>query len=147
MNGSSASENVDNSQTVVEGRGTEVAGSACIEGSESNVAASLVDSHLHVDKRTREIRVGNKDEQFRVIERGTEENHDGSILINVRGINQPLRMLVDTGAQISVLKRNLIPDNFPINTDTQYEIAGITAGSIKTLGSVELTLHDRAYRV
>jgi hypothetical protein len=55
-------------------------------------------------------------------------------------------MVVDTGAQISMLKRSLIPDNIPINTDTQYEIAGITTGSIKTLGSVELTLHDSAYR-
>lgn len=50
------------------------------------------------------------------------------------------------GAQISVLKQNLIPDNIPINTDTQYEIAGITNGSNKTLGSVELAFHDRPYR-
>jgi hypothetical protein len=55
-------------------------------------------------------------------------------------------MLVDTGAQISVLKQNLIPNNIPINIDTQYEIAGITIGSIKTLGRVELAFHDRSYR-
>jgi hypothetical protein len=55
-------------------------------------------------------------------------------------------MLVDTGAQISMLKRSLIPDNSPINTDTQYKIPGITAGSIKILGSVELTLHDSGCR-
>jgi hypothetical protein len=55
-------------------------------------------------------------------------------------------MLVDTGAQISMLKRSLIVDDIPIDKDTQYEIAGITTGFIKTLGSVELTLHGSAYR-
>ena len=107
-------------QPLVLSWGTEIAGSACSEVSKSNVVASSVDSQLQVDKRTRETRVGNKHEQFRVTECGTEENHDGSIPINVRGINQPLRLLVDTGAQISVLKRNLIPDNVPVNTVTQY---------------------------
>lgn len=72
-----------------------------------------------------------KFEQFHTTEHGSGKNHDDSILINVRGANQPLRMLVDTGAKISVLKQNLIPDNIPINTDTQYEIAGITISSIK----------------
>jgi hypothetical protein len=85
-------------------------------------------------------------EKLSVKDHGTEENHDGDILINVRGINQSLRMLVDTGAQISILKRSLIPDNIPIDTDTHYEIVGITTGSIKTLGSVELTRHGSAYR-
>jgi hypothetical protein len=47
----------------------------------------------------------------------TEENHDGTVLITVVGIDQPLRMLVDTGEQISVIKRGLIPDNVPIRTD------------------------------
>jgi hypothetical protein len=74
----------------------------------------------------------------------TEENHDGTILITVVGTDQPLRMLVDTGTQISVLKRRMIPDK--IRTDEQHEIAGITLGSIKTLGTVNLTLHDRMYR-
>jgi hypothetical protein len=55
-------------------------------------------------------------------------------------------MLVYTGAQISVLKQGLIPDNIPICADKQYEIAGNTMGSIKTLGSVNLTLHNRTYR-
>jgi hypothetical protein len=54
-------------------------------------------------------------------------------------------MLVDTGAQISVLKQGLIPENIPICADKQYEIVGITMGSIKTLGSVNLTLHNRTY--
>jgi hypothetical protein len=72
----------------------------------------------------------------------TEENHDGTILITAVGIDKPLRVLVDTGAQISVLKQRLIPDNIPICADKQYEIAGITMGSIKTLGTVNLTLHD-----
>lgn len=87
-----------------------------------------------------------KFEQFHATEHGTGKSHDGSILTNVGGTNQPLRMLVDTGAQISVLKQNLIPNNIPINIDTQYEIAGITIGSIKTLGRVELAFHDRSYR-
>jgi hypothetical protein len=55
-------------------------------------------------------------------------------------------MLVDTGARIFVLKRGLIPDNIPIQKNKQSKIAGITLGSIKTLGSVNLTLHDRTYR-
>ena len=84
MNGSSVGENFDNLQKVVEVRGTEVAGSACSEGSESNVVASSADSPLDADKRPREIRVSNKDEQFRVIERWTDENDDCSILINMR---------------------------------------------------------------
>jgi hypothetical protein len=76
----------------------------------------------------------------------TEANHDGTILITVAGIDQPLRMLVNTGAQISVIKRGLIPDNIPIRTNKQCEIAAITLGSINTLGSVNLTLHDRTYK-
>ena len=32
----------------------------------------------------------------------------------------------------TVLKRNLVPDNIPFTTDMKYEIAGITAGSIRT---------------
>jgi hypothetical protein len=55
-------------------------------------------------------------------------------------------MLVDTGAQISVIKRGLIPDNIPIRTDKQYEIAGITLGSINMLGSENLTLNERTYK-
>jgi hypothetical protein len=145
VNGSSAGENVDISQTLVEVRDAEIAGSACSEGSKFNVVSNSVDSHLYVDKHTSEIRMS-KNEKLQVKDHGTEENHDGSNLINVRGINQSLRILVDTGAQISMLKRSLIPANSPINTDTQYEIAGITTGSIKALGSVELTLHDGACR-
>ena len=45
-----------------------------------------------------------------------------------------------------MLKRNLIPDNIRINTDTQYEIAVITKIFIKTLGSVKLTFDERSYR-
>jgi hypothetical protein len=45
-----------------------------------------------------------------------------------------------------VLKQGLIRDNIRIRTVKQYEIAGITLGSINTLGSVNLTLHDRTYR-
>jgi hypothetical protein len=77
----------------------------------------------------------------------SEENHDGTILITVVGIDQPLRMIVDTVAQISVLQRGLIPDNIPIRADKQHEIAGITLGSINTLGSVNLTLLERTYRI
>jgi hypothetical protein len=61
-------------------------------------------------------------------------------------MDQPLRMLIDKGSQIFVIKRGLIPDNIPIRTDKQCEIAGITLGSINTLGSMNLTLHDRTYR-
>jgi hypothetical protein len=45
-----------------------------------------------------------------------------------------------------VLKQQSIPDNIPICADMQYELAGITMGSIKTLGSVNLTSHNRTYR-
>jgi hypothetical protein len=63
------------------------------------------------------------------------------------GIGYPLKMLVDTGAQISMIKRGLIPDSIPINTGKQYEIAGIRVGSIQTLESVNLTLQNRPYTV
>jgi hypothetical protein len=64
------------------------------------------------------------------------------VLITVVDIDQTLRMLVDRVAQISTLKRGLIPDNVLICTDKQHKIAIM----IKTLGSVTLTLHDRMYR-
>jgi hypothetical protein len=86
--------------------------------------------------------VGNKNEKFR-----TTEHHDGNVLMNVRRLNQPSRMLVDTGAQISVLKSNLIPDNIPICTDEQYATAGITNGSIEALGNADFTFHDPSYRL
>jgi hypothetical protein len=59
-----------------------------------------------------------------------EENYDGAILITVVGIDQPLRILVGMGVHISVIKRGLIPDNIPIRAGKQYEISGITLGSI-----------------
>jgi hypothetical protein len=49
-------------------------------------------------------------------------------------------MLADRGAEISVLKRGLIPDHIPIHTYKHHKLAGIIAGSIKTLGIVNLTL-------
>jgi hypothetical protein len=73
------------------------------------------------------------------------EIHDGRFSF-MRDINQPLRMLVGTGSQITVLKRNCIPDNIPTNTNRKCEIAGITAGSIETLGNAELAFHDCSYR-
>jgi hypothetical protein len=83
----------------------------------------------------RESHVDSNSEWAYATECETEENYDGTVLIVV-GIEQPLRILVGMGAHISVLKQGLIPDNIPIRTDKQYEIAGITMGSIKTLGSV-----------
>jgi len=85
------------SQTVAEIRDTKIAGNVCSWSSRSNVVASSVDSHLHVDNSTREKHVGTNNEKFRTTEHGAGENHYCSILINVRGINQPLRILVDTG--------------------------------------------------
>ena len=54
-------------------------------------------------------------------------------------------MLVDTGAQIALLNQHLLRHNISINTDRKCEIAGITTGSIKTVGSVELTFHSCLY--
>jgi hypothetical protein len=58
---------------------------------------SLVDRQLHTDNSTREIREANNNELFCVTEKGTGENQDCSVLINVKGINQPLGIIVDTG--------------------------------------------------
>jgi hypothetical protein len=63
----------------------------------------------------------------------------------MRDINKILRMFVYTGAQISLLKRNFILDNNPINTNKQWEIVGFRTGSIKPLGSVKLAFHDGFY--
>jgi hypothetical protein len=76
----------------------------------------------------------------------TEENHDGTNLITVVGIDQTLRTLVDTGAKVFMLKQGLISDKISICADKEYEIAGIIMGSIKTFGIVKLTFHDRTYR-
>jgi hypothetical protein len=43
-------------------------------------------------------------------------------------------------------ERGLVPEDMSICTDKQYEIAGITSGAIKTLGSVNLTLYGLTYR-
>jgi hypothetical protein len=43
-------------------------------------------------------------------------------------------------------ERGLVPENISICTDKQYEIARITSGAIKTLGSVNYTLHGRMNR-
>jgi len=113
---------------VVGVRHAEVTGSGCSEVSRSSVVASSVDRQLYVDNSTRDTRVSNKKEQNRAAEQGTGKNHDGTILFNVRGMKLSLQMLVDTGAQISVLMFNLILDNIPIK---QLQIVRITAGSIK----------------
>ncbi|PNF23780.1 hypothetical protein B7P43_G16801 [Cryptotermes secundus] len=120
--------------------------SACGKTSASKGVFNSEGEDLRVKTTSREMRVNSDSERVCATGCETEENHDGSILITVAGIDQPLRMLVDTGAQISVIKRGLIPDDVPIHTDKQYEIAGITVGSINTLGSVNLTLHDRTYK-
>ena len=56
-------------------------------------------------------------------------------------------MLVYTGAKVSVLVLNLIPDNISIKTDKQLEIVGIKTGSIKPSGNTETTLHEGVYNV
>ncbi|PNF39993.1 hypothetical protein B7P43_G15585 [Cryptotermes secundus] len=120
--------------------------SACGKTSASKGVFNSEGEDLRVKTTSREMCVNSDREWVCATVCETEENHDGSILITVAGIDQPLRMLVDTGAQISVIKRGLIPGDVPIHTDKQYEVAGITVGSINTLGSVNLTLHDRTYK-
>jgi hypothetical protein len=103
--------------------------------------------YLDVNRNACELHVDSNSERAHAAECETEKNHDSTVLITVVGIDQPLRMLVDTWVQISALKRGLILDNVPICTDKQYEISGISLGMIKTLGSVNLTLHDCTYRI
>lgn len=71
----------------VEVRDNETAWSASREGGKSNDVVSSVDSNIHVDNSTRETRVGDRNKQICATERGIGENHEGSCLINVRGIN------------------------------------------------------------
>jgi hypothetical protein len=99
----------------------------------------------HVDVSITKQEVGEKSKLVPAAKRQAEENHDGIILVTIGGISRPFRMLVDTGVKIYVLKLGLIPEYIPIHTDKQYELAGITTGSIKTLGSVHLTLRYRTY--
>lgn len=47
-----------------------------------------------------------------------------------------LIFLLDTGASISLVKRNVIYDDFPIDTNTISFISGIKKGFIRTLGLV-----------
>jgi hypothetical protein len=63
--------------------------------------------------------VGSNSEWDSITECETEKNHDDTILITVVGLDLPLSKLIDTGAQISVLKRGLITDNISIRTDNQ----------------------------
>ncbi|PNF23589.1 hypothetical protein B7P43_G13934 [Cryptotermes secundus] len=150
MSGSYADQNVsrldEKKRKFVEVSNSASTESACGKTSASNGVFNSEGEDLQVKTTSREMRVNSDSERVCATGCETEENHDGSILITVAGIDQPLRMLVDTGAQISVIKRGLIPDDVPIHTDKQYEIAGITVGSINTLGSVNLTLHDRTYK-
>jgi len=67
----------------------------------SNVAASSVDRQRRVDNSTCEIHVGNNNEMFRTAVHGTGENHDGSVLINMRVVNQTLWMVVGAGTHFS----------------------------------------------
>ena len=120
-NGSSASDNAGLSQTVVVSksvgfRNPKMSGSACSENSISNIVANSADNRLHVGKSTRELCVGRK--KGFVPQHGTGYNHDVNIVINTGCTNQPLRMHLDTGAQIFVSKLRLIPDNISIHTDT-----------------------------
>ena len=150
MSGSYADQNVsrldEKKRKFIEVSNSASTESACGKTSASNGVFNSEGEDLQVKMTSRKMRVNSDSEWVCATGCETEENHDGSILITVAGIDQPLRMLVDTGAQISVIKRGLIPDDVPIHTDKQYEIAGITVGSINTLGSVNLTLHDRTYK-
>jgi hypothetical protein len=150
MSGSNANQSVSRLQEkkrkFVEVRNSASTESACGETSTSNGVSNSECDDLQVDTTARELRVNSNSEWVCATGYETETNHDGSILITAAGLDQPLSMLVGTGAQISVTKRGLIPDNVPIHTDKKYEIAGITSGSIDTLGRPKLNLRDRTYK-
>jgi hypothetical protein len=133
MSGSNAEQNAsglhESKRKFVEVRNSASTESACGRTSTSNGVSNSEFDDLQVDTNTRELRANSNSEWVCATGCETEENHDGTILITVAGIDQPLRMLVDTGAQISVIKRGLIPDNIPIRTDKQYEFARITLGA------------------
>lgn len=46
-------------------------------------------------------------------------------------------MLIDTGASLSPINVAVIKEKTRINTNTRYNISGITGGNFKTLGSIE----------
>jgi hypothetical protein len=150
MSGSNAEQNAsglhENKRKFVEVRNSASTESVCGTTSIPNGVSNSERDDLQVDTNTRELRANSNSEWVCATWCETEENPDGTVFITVVGIDQSLRMLIDTGAQISVIKRGLMPDNIPIRIDKQYDIAGITLGSINTLGTVNLTLHDRTYR-
>jgi hypothetical protein len=134
MSGSSASKNVSRLHETVKRKPVEVRNSASTETAcgtirRSKAITNSEGEHLDVDRTACELHVNNSERAY-TTEYETEKNHDSTVIITV--------VLIDTGAQMSALKRGLIPVNVPICTDKQYEIARTSLGSSKTLGSTPL---------
>jgi hypothetical protein len=145
MNDGCAEESVKTSLKIVEPETVEVTESTRGKPGTPKDTGNPRDNH--VDVGTTEHEAGNRSKLVPTAERGADENHVGTTLLTAGGTSRPLRMLVDTGAEISMLKRGLIPGNVAIHTDRQYEIAGIKVGSIKILEIVHVMLRDHNFQV
>jgi hypothetical protein len=139
MSGGNADQNVsrlhEKKRKFVEVRNSASTESACGTTDKSKGVPNSEFDYLHVNTTTRELHVNSNSEWVRTTKSETEENHDGTILITVVVTGQPLRMLVDMGTQIRVLKRGLIQIIFPFVPISNMKLPELHLVRLKHLGA------------
>lgn len=51
-----------------------------------------------------------------------------------------IRLMVDTGAQVNLLKKGCLDQNLYANTDVKYDLFGISSTTVKTLGEITVKI-------
>lgn len=78
----------------------------------------------------------------------TKENLELCAPVSIGQEGRILRFLIDTGAEISLIKLNSLHDHVPIDVNNIIELQGITSGKINTLGSCvgEIFCNNKFYK-